>query len=543
MDDLEKFIDFLYKDQTGFVYSPVKTKSSFDQSFFAWPSEKQALLDHVRLRGGEHDVYICPAVFSKKEATKESFKSTNVVWVEFDGQDKIDFKDIPKPDCIVQTSSTTHLHCYWGVESLSESKVVEDINRRLTYYFSADSSGWDSVQLLRPPTTTNYKHDLPVLLSFFQEGSKLKPKAFDKAPEVALQTVEVKLANLQDGAALLQTLPIRASLKKLIKDEKVEVSQRSQFLFKIAHELAEYGVTHSQIASLIYYVDERIGKFKGRSDQLQRISEIASIAMHSVTVEDAISLYSIKDILEHTDDLEWIFGNWLHSTGFMLVTGSPGVGKTQFCMQLSYSFATGEPFLEWDIVPRKVLIMSLEMDIRELKYIVKHQTEGLTDLQTYDKNVRISDELGTYAQYEDIIEEYGPEVIIIDSLIEIIDGDLKDGPEAKMLMRWFKRIRKKYKTAFVVIHHNRKAGTGNSKPNKLEDVYGSMVFGKDTETGFSLWEDEESGKIECSVIKARFTRKETIIIERDTNLLFGRSEADDNQVKGTANDFIVRFGA
>lgn len=488
-------------------------------------------------------MYICPAVFSKKEATKESFKSTNVVWVEFDGQEKIDFKDIPKPDCIVQTSSTTHLHCYWGVENITETKVVEDINRRLTYYFSADSSGWDSVQLLRPPTTTNYKHDLPVLLSYFQVSSALKPKVFDKAPEVALQTVEVKLANLQDGANLLQTLPIRASLKKLIKDEKVEVSQRSQFLFKIAHELAEYGMTHSQIASLIYYVDERIGKFKGRSDQLQRISEIASIAIHSVTVEEAISLYSIKDILEHTDDLEWIFGNWLHSTGFMLVTGSPGVGKTQFCMQLSYSFATGEPFLDWEIVPRKVLIMSLEMDIRELKYIVKHQAKGLTDLQTYDSRVRVSDELGTYAQYEDLIEEYAPEVIIIDSLIEIIDGDLKDGPEAKMLMRWFKRIRKKYKTAFVVIHHNRKAGTGNSKPNKLEDVYGSMVFGKDTETGFSLWEDEESGKIECSVIKARFTRKETIIIERDTNLLFGRSEADDNQVKGTANDFIVRFGA
>ena len=321
MDDLEKFIDFLYKDQSGFVYSPVKSAGAFEQSFFAWPAEKQSLLDHITVRGREHDVYLCPAVFSKKDASKDSFKSTNVVWVEFDGQERIDFKDIPKPDCIVQTSTTTHLHCYWGVERLTESKVVEDINRRLTYYFSADSSGWDSVQLLRPPTTTNYKHDLPVLLASFKDSSGLVPKSFDKAPEIAIQSVEIQIANLQDAQKLLQTLPIRASLKKLITDEQVQVTQRSQFLFKIAHELAEYGMNHSQIASLIYFVDERIGKFSGRSDQLQRISEIASIAMHSISVEEAISLYSPKDILEHTDDLEWIFGNWLHSTGFMLVTG------------------------------------------------------------------------------------------------------------------------------------------------------------------------------------------------------------------------------
>lgn len=543
MDDLEKFIDFLYRDQTGFVYSPVKSKSDFEQSFFAWPSERQALLDHVKIRGREHDVYICPSVFSKKEATKESFKSTKVVWVEFDGQEQIDFKDVPKPDCIVQTSTTTHLHCYWATELFDSGKAVDDINRRLTYYLKADSSGWDCTQLLRPPTSTNFKHDLPVTLAFFEKSGERKSSDFDRAPEVETFAVDITIANLQDPVKLLQTLPIRSSLKKLITDERVEVTQRSQFLFKIAHELAEYGLNHSQIATLIYYVDERIGKFSGRSDQLQRISELASIALHSVSITEAISLYSPRDILEHTDDLEWIFGNWLHSTGFMLLTGSPGVGKTQFAMQMAYHFANGIPFLEWEVAKRKVLVMSLEMDIRELKYIISHQTDGYSDLSAYEREVRFMDELGTFASYEDVIEEYSPQVIIVDSLIEIMDGDLKDGPEAKMLMRWFKRIRKKYQTAFVIIHHNRKATTSNSKPNKLEDVYGSMVFAKDTETGFSLWEDEESGKIECSVIKARFTKKEVILIERSEHLIFNRCEAENTKESFGPSNSILSFEA
>lgn len=539
MNDLEKFIDFLYEGQQGFVYSPVKYPDDWESKFFAWPLQKEKLLDHIKVNSEDGDVYLAPAVFKKKDATREGFKSSSVVWVEFDGKEQIDFQEIPRPNVIIQTSSETHLHCYWKTGITKNYKALEDVNRRLTYYLQADSSGTESNQLLRPPLSKNNKRGgLPVNLIHFEETLPRVFSDFDSAPEVEREVIEVKEAQLLDFDKLIKQVQLPKKLRHKIEKEEPVFPYRSQFLFKVAHELAEYGCNHTQITSFISHINDRIGKFGAdRLDRLVRLSEIASIAIHAQTLDEELSVYSLEEVLKHTEDLEWIYERWLHNQGILIVTGAPGVGKTQFCLQLANAFSVGGKFLTSDLIQKQVLLLSLEMNIRELKFFVRKQAPSYQNLNQSFKNFSIVDEPGTLIQYEDLIADKEPGVLIIDSLFELANGKLVDGEEVITLTRWLKRLRRKYNCAIILIHHNRKGGVGNKKPNKLEDMFGSQILNKEIDTAFCLWQEEDQDEIEFITVKHRYTQREEFLIKKDEHLIFSKVEdGDDSNDSGRVSE-------
>ena len=212
MDDLSKFLSFLYDKQEGFVYVATLTGRTtsapeWNQEFFTWPSSQKEIEDYISLNI-DKDVYLAPALFKDKKSLKSRVKGSNVVWVEFDGQEQIDFEslDIPQPDCIVQTSSPTHMHCYWKVPYIESTDVLEDINYRLTFHLEADSSGWDAPQVLRPPTSKNWKYDgVPVEIVYFADDVKaLSLTAFDAAPIVEkAEPTHVKVDALENPFEVL----------------------------------------------------------------------------------------------------------------------------------------------------------------------------------------------------------------------------------------------------------------------------------------------------------------------------------------------------
>jgi len=524
MDDLEKFVNFLFEGQQGFVYSPVKKPDKWEEAYFSWPLERQGLIKHIRSSSNLGDVYLAPALFVKKNSKRESFKSSQVVWVEFDGKEHIDFKGLPKPDAIVQTSSETHVHAYWKTGTITDGPSLEDLNKRLTYYLQADSSGAESNQVLRPPESQNQKRGgVPVTLVHFEPGVPKAFASFDEAPEVPAKKVEITEAQLLDPVKLLNQLPLLKSLKFKIERESPAVGDRSQFMYKIAHELAEIGCNHSQVATLLNYINDRIGKFpEDRSDRLTRISEMASIAIHSVEQEQDISVYTPKDILEFTEELQWLIEKWLHQQGLLILTGAPGVGKTQLAIQMAHAFSVGGEFLGQQVSKTRTLFMSLEMDTRELKFLLQKQVQDFDDLSTWFSNSLIMDEPGSLLQYEELIERTKPGLVIIDSLLELSDGDLKESTEVLQLTRWMKRIRRKYNCAFIIISHTRKNSSTGRKPNRLEDNFGSVVLNKDIDTALCLWQEDGQPYIELLVIKSRYAPREDFKIARSDNLTFSR---------------------
>jgi RecA-family ATPase len=170
-----------------------------------------------------------------------------------------------------------------------------------------------------------------------------------------------------------------------------------------------------------------------------------------------------------------------------------------------------------------VFWFSLEMDVSSLKYILNAHKNEWNSIP----NVKVIDDTSTLTHYENLIAEYETSVLVIDSLSELLDDDGGDpAGNAKRIMKWVKKIRRRYNVAVILIHHNRKATEGNKKPNKLSDIEGSYHFARTTETAITFWEDSRG--IELSVVKARFGPKESYYLERNKHLWFKRKDGSAN---------------
>lgn len=530
MDDLSRFLDFLFEENEGYVYVATKdtlaVNQSWEQKFFQWPTGREKVYDYVTKNQEKLDVYVAPALYkTDQNALKPNVKGSTVVWVEFDGQQVIDFQDLPEPDCIVQTSSDTHMHCYWKVDYFEDIPVLEGINRRLMFYLEADASGYDATQVLRPPLSKNWKHNgVPVTLKSLEATPLPKLLSiFDVAPIVEREIVKLNATMLLDPAQLLRDLPLHVHTKKRVMSETPDYGSRSSFLTKTAHELAEQGCNHLQIVTLLSYADDRVGKFKGRKDKLTRLSELASLALLAHQVEEEVFLYSPLDIINHKESLEWIIPGWLHTKGFMILTGPPAAGKTTLLVEMSYHLLTQPEFLGRDIKTNelKILFLSLEMSSIELQYIFQHLNKKFESDYRWNEGMRILDEEKTLLEYEEIIADYEPDIVFLDSLTELASEELKES-EARAITKWIKKCRRKYNTAWVCIHHNRKDTSRKKfKETQLGDVYGSYIFGKDSETVLNHERDpDDETQIALYKLKGRFDKQFSVDLQQDPETLY-----------------------
>ena len=470
----------------------------------------------------ENDVYLSPVVWKAKKISKENFDHSNVVWIEFDGKHSLKWDQIPEPHLVVQTSVATHQHCYWKVAPI-DVEAVEEVNRRLTYFLEADTSGYDYQQVLRVPDTVNYKHNLPVKLIRLEKSQPVGLEIFDSAPVIEKNAEVFTYEGLLNVDEVIRDNDMDAYLISRIRNDISIHPHRSEFLMSTGHLMAEAGLDPLEIVTCLYYIDCRIKKFVGREDQLKRLSEIASIATFKAQQALYVSVYSPMDIVNHHIELDWLVPGFLHSTGMWIITAMPGTGKTQWCFDLAYRLACGLKVLDKEAYkkPLVVAFLSLEMDVVELKYIFQAHFKEFSSNPLWNKNVFVisPDMENETISIEKTIKEINPDVLIIDSISELASDDLNE-TEARKIMRWLKKMRKGCNMGIVAIHHNRKANDSNKKPNKLADLYGSYLFGKNTETVASMWHEDGRETIDFDFLKARFGKKMNYKIKRSENLTF-----------------------
>ena len=552
---LDNFLDLLFGEDSGWVHSPVKTSSGFDnEHFFFWPHHKAKLVEHIHKSADRGDVYISPALFKGRKADLDGVKSSRTLWVEFDGNYTANFKGLPEPSLIVQSSLGNRVHCYWQLESSIPVGEIQDLNRRLAYYLDSDSSGWDATQLLRPPETKNHKYDppLPVHVKVLEADHKSAKSSFESLPEVQAYQINLQDVQLLDHQTVLGEVKLSPELYHQVTTEVVVHPHRSVFMAKIAYSLAESGCSMEQIVSLLYFVDDRIEKFKHRTDRLQRLVNLAAVALNKVnlnggktSVKTAVFL-SPLDIINNEEQLDFVIGDgWLHTRGFMIVSGAPGIGKTQLGLNMMHSLVEGIPFLGKNITDPvgDVMFLSLEMQPIELQYIFKHQYQSFEE---QGATARWVEHFSTYAPlegfdmeiFEACVKQLQPKVILIDSLSELFHDDMKEGP-ARQVIRFMDYIRHTYEVAIVMIHHNRKASDTNKKPNKLSDLYGSFIFGKAVDTVITLW--EEKGALEIIDLKVRYGQRSRRDIVRGEHLTFTLKEKDASKESGATDSLESTF--
>jgi DNA polymerase III delta prime subunit len=545
---LEKFFETIYGDQQGWAYAPTKdpVNNSFEQYWFHWPTSKNNLINHVQTMTSTHEVYYGTGLFSKQEATKEGFKGTWFVWAEFDGSlpEPGVYAQVPAPSIKLRSSEEQHEHWYWKLDHFETNiEVIEEISRKLTYHLGADLGSWNANRVLRPPGTIHHESGkITTLLRWDPQTHAVEE--FSNLPEITVELAkENDIGYIPKALSVIFKYQFTTDEYDFYSRESIEVGHRSSALTKLGHIGVEKGMTDAEILGFLWNADERWGKFKGRKDRKRLLLGIVNYCRAKskqpkpVDQEvDHLRVYNFVDFQNTDIEIEWVIPGLIHKKGRVLISGPPGVGKSQVAFRMAQKLAEGKPFLKWEPTrPIRMMFVSMEMPHEELKYITSQM--NIQENELLRENLQImpigySIQLTkaiAQAEFANKVEQHQPDGIIFDSLGVGIGGGLQSD---QIILDTFYYVKKvlsgQYGVFSVFIHHNRKEQTGNKKPTKLDDLFGSAYIGAELTTGLNLWPTAPmSPLLEFSCLKLRMMRNFSPFMIRRT------PELDFEVVEGT----------
>ena len=339
-------------------------------------------------------------------------------------------------------------------------------------------------------------------------------------------------------------------------DDGTKIFDRSSAMARMAYYGAEQGWTDPQIMAVLVDIDDRWGKYVNRRDRETRfliplidrarqkhgysgsLSDLAMSALlqaqKPVEGEEATKMvWGFDDFVNTEFKINWMLEDLFATGGFGLLVAHPGVGKTTLAIQMGAQLALGhDKFLKWNNIggAKKVLLLSLEMGKPPLNHFLSLIANSYPDKKTLNRNFLVAP-FGTPIPLDteqgqqflsNLMDEYMPDVLIIDSLQKISSKELTDEQAVKSLIHYLSNVRAKYNTSLLVIHHNRKKPNDAQKKSvELSDVYGSTYIATDADFVMNLHATTQEN-VAVTMIKNRLgPTPEPFEIHRDEFLTFG----------------------
>ncbi|VGO18228.1 AAA family ATPase [Pontiella sulfatireligans] len=180
--------------------------------------------------------------------------------------------------------------------------------------------------------------------------------------------------------------------------------------------------------------------------------------------------------------------------------------KTYFTLQLALCVATGHDFLNWAIEkPRKVLVLQFEIKDAHFHKRVNAVARAMgLSADALRGNLSIANLRGADFRASDIAriaKRERAELVIIDPLYKLIDGDENSAHDMKPILAVFDRVMRETGAALLYVHHDAKGSAGDR--NMRDRGAGSGVVARDYDACFALTphRDNESAVVVSALLR------------------------------------------
>ena len=545
---LEEFCNFLYGEEEAFIHLPIKRpdngKYEYD-FFFKWPSQRQDVIDHVERYTKSAEVFITPGMFKSRSSSVAESHGSYVAWCDFDGNvpalEELQELNIPEPTLRVQSSIPGHEHWYWRYDQFNNDvSSIQGINRALCYALEADIGAWDAGHSTRPVGSFNHKRDAPVVIKTHNSNSySIDDFSSVPIPEISYDLEQFKRENIPNPVKTIAKFgPWSEDARDMFAKGFMAEGLRSSALTRLAYTGCEHGLDNSEVYSLLQWKDKHWKKFVNRENKERYYVDLINYARQKVPYEgikdvtllaEEIRTFSFKEVLEFTDDTQWIIKGLLPYKGVVYLVGRPGVGKTTLGIGMCANLALNKNYLDWSSnegKAYKVLYLSLEMTIEDVNQFFAQLKLNYSDaeIDELDKNFH------TYASPEKIkffqpqnplmgkflrnLENLKPDIVLVDPASFALASNLNNQEEISKSIELLDMIKDKYGCTFIFVHHARKEPPGHGyKEADLDDVFGSAFIAASASSIIALKQSKEyseSNKLmDIRYLKTRFSGDNT----------------------------------
>lgn len=210
---------------------------------------------------------------------------------------------------------------------------------------------------------------------------------------------------------------------------------------------------------------------------------------------------------------EWVIEGLLPKSGFAMLSGHAGSGKTTFVIQMGLQLAAGQHVFGFaPTSPSRVLYFQADnppnMVRRLIKEMVRHVPAEAADrfvVAEVIKPVKVTDPEG-YAIVEQQIAMYTPDLLIFDTIRDFHSADENNPTAVAETIDTLKKLRGGRSMAIMYIHHHSKS-TGFERL-AIERHMGSIRFVTPVDLAMSLTVPlEDASKVRLAFTKVRWSRR------------------------------------
>jgi hypothetical protein len=180
--------------------------------------------------------------------------------------------------------------------------------------------------------------------------------------------------------------------------------------------------------------------------------------MKERTTTPESQLWSLSEVFNlQSEGLQWVIPELLPCGETVILSACPKAGKSLLAVDLAFCVATGEEkFLGQNIKVGKVLLVSVDESLNSTRSKLLKRGFRLQD----NDNIKVLPQwdITQTAKLETFLEDYRPDVVIIDSLKRICKGSAVSENSAEFSDNIYalKELFTRYDAAGVLIHHSNK---------------------------------------------------------------------------------------
>jgi len=265
-------------------------------------------------------------------------------------------------------------------------------------------------------------------------------------------------------------------------------------------------------------------------DRKKLQEEADSTIESAATAEDDVPPFTttwlselmVRDI--ESDDFWW--DRCLFTDSLMMIAGEPKLGKSFFAMQMMIAAATGGQFLAKPFMkPMRCMFVQFELSDYDLKARFGDLIKGLSskDQVLANSNIcimsKVSIDLDDLTSLKKLIATYeavSPDLVVIDPLVNLLNGDENDNRKMAEMMTIVKAINDHtHVSSCIVIHHANKGSRGKDISNPFDLIRGASALRGFYDTGIVL--RDTAGGIMVDIEKRSGMKINPFIIARSSS--------------------------